>query len=57
MRAILQQAVSQSLRRETYLMERRIQDEVQEAEDQEGELDNAEDKEDQPDKADSGQKG
>lgn len=53
MRAILRQAVSQSLCKETYLMERRIH-EVQEAEDQEDKIDNTEDKENQIDKAESG---
>ena len=53
MRTILQQAVSQSLRRESYLMERRIH-EAQEAKDQEDKVGNAEDKEDQVDKADGG---
>jgi len=57
MRTILRQAIANSQCRESYLMERRIHGQIQEAEDQEGEIDKAEDTEDKTDKATSSQKG
>jgi len=58
MRTILRRAITNSQRRENFLMERRVHlGQIQEAEDQESETKKAQDKEDKIKKATGGQKG